>query len=398
MPSPPDRSRLRRGRLCRAVLASALLAGGCESWKSAKVDNPVLGPPPPRLSWDEAPDRGVAVADASGTPDASGGPAGLVRVSLSTPGPISDHAVVAIVNGEPILAGELLAPYQAYFVRAAAKGATDGQIEEFKKGVIGKYLDRRVDQAMLVQALRLMLKAEQWKQTEEKLDAEWKKQLVRIMEKKEVNSRAELEQMLAKDGASLTEYEHAFKVDQLSTLYLQFKTGETNPVFGRKDVLDYYEANHAKYEHPARARFQLLMVSTAANGGKEQARAKLDAALAEVRRGDPFPDVAKRHSDGPRAAQGGQHDWYKPGDFAAKAVDRALFELPVGQVSEAFETQTPDAFMVVRVTEREPAGRTPLAEVQEDIRKTLLKDAQRKAVDGLLAKLRETAVVTKYVD
>jgi len=396
MPFPPDRTGLRRGRLCRALLASsvasALAAGGCESWKSAKNDNPVLGPPPPRLSWNEEPAGGVRVADASGETS------GVVRVSLSAPGPISNHAVVAIVNGEPILAGELLAPYQPHFVRFAAQGASERDIDQMKKGAIAKGLDQRIDQTLLVQSLRLMLKADQWKQTEEKLDEEWKKQNRKIMEKAGVNSRAELEQKIASEGGSLSEYEHAFKVDQLSRLYLQFKTGETDPVFGRQDVVDYYNANAAKYEHPARARFQLLMVSFAKNGGKEQARAKLDEALAELGRGEPFPDVAERHSDHATAKKGGQHDWYKPGDFSVKAVDDALFSLPVDRVSEVFESDKPAAFMLVRVTEREPAGRTPLAEVQDEIRDTLMTEARQKTVEGLLAKLHDTAVITKYVD
>jgi parvulin-like peptidyl-prolyl isomerase len=140
------------------------------------------------------------------------------------------------------------------------------------------------------------------------------------------------------------------------------------------------------------------MVSFAKHGGREKARAKLDEALAELGRGDPFPDVAKRHSDHPSAKKGGQHDWYKPGDFGAKEVDQALFDLPVDQVSEAFETSQPPAFMVVKVTEREPAGRTPLADVQDEIRQALEQEERQKQVEGLLAKLRENAVVTKYVD
>lgn len=392
MSPSPDRSRLRRGRLCRALLASALAAAGCDSLKSAKVDHPVLGPPPPRLSWSEAPNTGVAVADASEESS------GLVRVSLSEPGPITDYAVVAIVNGEPILAGELLAPFKPYFIKAAAQGVSEREIEQAKQGMIHKSLDQRIDQALLVQSLKLTLKAEQWKQTEEKLEEAWKKQSGEIMEKAGVTSRAELEQKLAETGASLSEYEHAFKVNQLSTLYLQFKTGESAPVVGRKDVVDYYNAHLEKYEHPARARFQLLMVSFAKHGGREKAKAKLDEALAALDRGEPFPDVAKRHSDHPTAKKGGQHDWYKPGDFGAKQVDQALFELPVDQVSEAFETVQPPAFMVVRVTEREPAGRTPLADVQDQIRDTLETEERHKKVEDLLARLRENAVVTKYVD
>ncbi|HEX6986041.1 MAG TPA: peptidyl-prolyl cis-trans isomerase [Planctomycetaceae bacterium] len=392
MPRPPDRTRRRRGRLCRALLASAALAaGGCEGWRTVKVDNPVLGPPPPRLSWDEQPDPGAAVADASGESTA-----GYVKVSLTESGPISDYAVVATVNGEPILAGEVLAPFNAHFVKAAAQGVPEREIERVKTALIRQHLPQRIETVLLVQSLRLMLKPEQLKQMDEQLDKEFAKENRRIMEKFGVHSKVELERALAQEGSSLAEYEQAFKNQQLAMLYLGTKTGERTPVIGRQEIVEYYTANVAKYEHTARARFQLLMATFAGNGGKEQARAKIDAALAELDRGEAFGDVVMRHSDGPQAKKGGQHDWFKPGEFNSPEVDRALFELPVGQVSPVYEM--PNAFVVVKVTEREPAGRTPLSEVQDEIRSTLLKQARETTVRDLLAELRENAVVTTYLE
>lgn len=348
----------------------------------------MLGPPPPRLSHEErSPDR-VVVADAS-----EGSTSGYVKVGLSDPAPLSDHAVVAIVNGEPILAGQLLAPFRPYFVGAAAKGASESQIEQMKKELIGKQLlEQRIDQVLLVQALRLNLTPEQLTQMDEKLKEAFGEENQRIMQQLGVGSKVELEQMLAKQGTSLTEYEQAFKTKQLSEMYLFTKVGDQMPVVGRQEILEYYNANRAKYEHSARARFQLIEISKSDG----DAQAKLDAALAELSRGESFPTVAQQHSDGAQADRGGQWDWLRPGDFADANVDRALFELPVGQVSEVFES--PDAYRIVKVTEREPAGRTPLAEVQDGIREAILRQAREKTVKDLFAELRETAVVTTYLE
>lgn len=378
-----------RGRLCRAALASALVvAGGCEGWRTVKVDHPVLGPPPPRLSYDEPPASNIKVADASSESDG-----GYVKVALSDPAPLSDHSVVAIVNGEPIIAGELLAPYRSHFAAAASKGAPEAQIEQMKKEIIsGQLLEQRIDQVLLVQALRLMLKSEQLKQMEEKLKEAFAEENQRIMSKLGVGSKIELEELLAKQGTSLTEYEEAFKTKQLAEMYLFTKVGEQAPVVGRHEILEYYNVNRSKYEHPARARFQLIEITKT---GKPDARAKLDLALAELERGEAFPTVAQRYSQGPQADRGGQWDWLKPGEYADKQVDRALFELPVGQVSQLFES--PDAYRIIKVTEREAAGRTPLAEVQEAIREQILRDAREKAVKNLFAELRENAVVTTYL-
>jgi parvulin-like peptidyl-prolyl isomerase len=396
MPLPPDRTRRRRGRLCRAGLAwglaSVVAAGGCDALKSAKHDHPVLGPPPPRLSWDDSPAGSDKVADASGEPT------GIVKVSLTDPAPIGDNSVIAIVNGEPILAGQLLAPFSAYFLQAAAEGRPEWQIEGWKREAIAKALDSKIEETLLVQALRLMLKPEQLTQVSEKLDEEFKKQNLKMMEQFKVGSRAELEKLLAERGTSLSAYEQNFKNRKMAEVYIQYKAGESTPVFGRQDVLDYYQAHLDKFTHPARAKFQLLMVSFATNGGQEKARAKIDAALTELERGERFPEVVKRHSDGPHASEGGDHDWFKRGEFNAKQVDEALFTLPVGQVSPVYETQTPRAYMAVKVTGREEEGRTPVADVQDEIRAALLMESRRETVEGLLKHLHETAVITKYVD
>lgn len=378
-----------RGRLCRAALASALLAaGGCEGLRTVKVDHPVLGPPPPRLSYDEPPASTIRVADSSDPTDG-----GYVKVALSDPAPLSDHSVVAIVNGEPILAGELLALYRPGFAAAASQGASEAQVDQMKKRIVSRDLEQRVDQVLLVQALRLMLKSEQLKQMDEKLREAFAEENQRIMKQLGVSSKIELEQMLAKMGSSLAEKEQAFKTKQLAEMYLFTKVGDQTPVVGRQEILEYYNANRVKYEHPARARFQLIEIT---KPGKPDARAKLDSALAELERGEAFPTVAQRYSEGPRADRGGQWDWLKPGEYADKQVDQALFELPVGQVSPLFES--PDAYRIVKVTEREAAGRTPLAEVQEAIREQILRDAREKAVKNLFAELRENAVVTTYIE
>ncbi len=394
MPRLFHRTRLSRGGLCRAGLTVLVLWGaGCESWRTAQVDYPVLGPPPPRLSWTEEPvQESVKVADASGDETSTG----YVQVSLSEPAPISEFAVMAIVNGEPILAGEILAPFQPHFFKMREQGATDRQVEQLKTAVIEKHLPQRIETALLIQSLRLMVKGDQLKMMEQELDKLFQKHLVEIMPQHKVTSKAELEKALAATGTSLAAYEQDFKNKQLAGLYLSTKTGERTPVIGRQDIVDYYEANAARYEHSAQARFQLLMTTSAANGGKDGARAKMETAYAELARGDAFGDVAMRHSDHPTAAKGGQHDWYKPGDFNSKAVDRALFELPVGEFSPIYEM--PTGFAVVKVTERKPAGRTPLSEVQEQIRATLLEQSHRDAVESLLAELRENAVITTYVE
>lgn len=368
-------------------MLSALLAGGCESWRSAKNDHPVLGPPPPRLTREEAPAARVALA---GTSDAAGS-TGYVKVSLSDPEPLSEHAVIAIVNGQPIMAGQLLAPFRPYYA-----GKADWEANQIKKAMIEKQLDRRIEEVLLVQALERMLKPEQLKQMNEMLDQEFEKKSEAIMAGLKVNSKVEAEKMLSKQSTSLAEFEQAFKTQQLAALYMTEKMGARTPVIGRQEILAYYNANLDKFEHPARAQFQLLQVNFGGKVSKDDAKAKLRQALDALDAGQDFSEVAKRFSEGPRADRGGQWDWLKPGEFADPNVDAALFELPVGQVSGVFEMA--NGYAVVRVTKREPAGRTAVSAVQDEIKQALLGEAEERNAKSVLAELHSKAVITKYLE
>ena len=60
----------------------------------------------------------------------------------------------------------------------------------------------------------------------------------------------------------------------------------------------------------------------------------------QVFAGAPFAEVAKAGSDGVTAAAGGQRDWTNKGSLACQELDRALFGLPVGQLSPIIEGPT----------------------------------------------------------
>jgi parvulin-like peptidyl-prolyl isomerase len=107
--------------------------------------------------------------------------------------------------------------------------------------------------------------------------------------------------------------------------------------------------------------------------------------------------VAKSRSEGPTASSGGVYDWTTKGSLALKKIDEAIFTLPVGELSAIIEDG--DALHIVRVTERQEAGRTPFIEAQVEIRQKLVDQKRKAAVDEYLAKLRaRTPVWTVFDD
>ena len=115
------------------------------------------------------------------------------------------------------------------------------------------------------------------------------------------------------------------------------------------------------------------------------------AAQASGATGPIFAQIAKQKSHGYTASDGGIHDWTTQGALKSQEIDRLLFSLQVGQMSDIVETDI--GFHIVRVLERKQAGRTPFTEVQADIVADIKEERFRAAVDGYLAKLRRNARV-----
>ena len=111
----------------------------------------------------------------------------------------------------------------------------------------------------------------------------------------------------------------------------------------------------------------------------------------EVLRGAPSQAVARRSSQGPRAKDGGVHDWTTKDSLVSVELDKALFTMPTRRWSQIITDD--DGFHIMRVMEREPAGKVPFAEVQDEIRESIQRKRFTEGVAGYLAGLRESTYV-----
>ena len=103
----------------------------------------------------------------------------------------------------------------------------------------------------------------------------------------------------------------------------------------------YYDAHRSDYDVPAEVKWQELEVSFTKHGGKKQAWDVFNQAVQELQsqHGENFNEVVKKYTDGPKPDNGGQMGWTHKGSLANKEIERALFELPVGQIECAHHRQ-----------------------------------------------------------
>ncbi len=128
------------------------------------------------------------------------------------------------------------------------------------------------------------------------------------------------------------------------------------------------------------------------------AEAKANDLLKQIRAGASFEDLAKKDSDGPSAAQGGDLGAFKRGTLAKELEDKT-FAMKAGQVTDVIRTK--QGYVILKVTSHQMAGIPPLKDIEPKIQDALYYQKLQPALRAYLTKLREEAyikIADGYVD
>ncbi len=128
------------------------------------------------------------------------------------------------------------------------------------------------------------------------------------------------------------------------------------------------------------------------------AEARANDLLKQIRAGASFEDVAKKYSDGPSAAQGGDLGAFKRGALAKELEDKT-FAMKSGEVTDVIRTK--QGYVILKVTSHQAAGIPSLKEVEPKIQDALYYQKLQPALRAYLTKLREEAYIdikAGYID
>jgi peptidyl-prolyl cis-trans isomerase SurA len=120
--------------------------------------------------------------------------------------------------------------------------------------------------------------------------------------------------------------------------------------------------------------------------------------LKQIRAGASFEDMAKKYSDGPSAAQGGDLGVFKRGALAKELEDRT-FAMKSGDVTDVIRTK--QGYVILKVTNHQTAGIPSMKDIEPKIQDALYMQKLQPALRAYLTKLREDAYIDYkegYVD
>ena len=310
------------------------------------------------------------------------------------PAELFGATVVATVNSLPIFADDVLQPHTLNLEEAQAE-LSQPEMNRLRAKIIQQELPQHIEKALLMSALRDDIEEEQYERLSTQVNSLFEREVDKLKERYNVETKIELERILAEQGTSLESLNSAFSARELSMFYIGQKSKNATRL-SRQELMDWYEQNKAQYAIEPAVKWQQIRVNRAADGGREAVIARLKPAIDALRSGTEFGDVAKQFSDGPKRDTGGIWDWTKPGSLADEQVERALFEIPVGKISQPLESSS--ALVLVKVIERRDAGFVPFEEVQDKINNKLQSESRRDAAQNVIKDLNNTATIWTIFD
>lgn len=303
--------------------------------------------------------------------------------------------MIARVGPEVILAADIMPVVNDWLARNAEKYPPD-QLEEARLYLIRHALKGLIDTKILVVRVRQKVPKEGYERIMEKLGGIFEKEeLPKLMERAGVAARAELEAKLRELGSSVERERAAFCERMLAQQWVRQQI-DLEPEITHQQMLDYYQQHREQFEYPARARWEMLLVRFDSYPSKAEAYRAIAAMGNAVLNGEPFAEVARRGSEGATAKDGGAYDWTTRGSLRSKIIDEAIFTLPVGQLSRILEDER--GFVIVRVIERQEAGRIPFEDAQAQIRQRLKQEHIERQIKKYLDEARKGIKVWTVFD
>ncbi len=309
---------------------------------------------------------------------------GLV-VSFAAVGPAAARVVdriVAVVNNEPILLSEVDALCKFALEQVPATLPLD-EVVERKREIRRQTLDTLIDERLMDQQAReqrIVVK-----------DEEVEKYINLIKSENNLTDE-QFALALQQEGMTLADFKQKQR-DRIEKQKLMGREIQSKLRVSEKEVEQYYREHYKQGAGAQKVKASHILFSIPAGTEPEQEKAVRERAekiLAQVKAGEDFAELAKKNSDDPSAAMGGDLGWFRRGDMVA-AFEKVAFGLKVGGVSDLVRTRF--GYHIIKVTDKAEDQPPALDEVSLEIRKRLVKDLERRLVRGWLDDLRRRSFI-----
>lgn len=289
--------------------------------------------------------------------------------------------IVARVNADIILKSDIdreLATRRDELVRQQVDPARiEREMEEYSKTVLRDLIDR----ALLLQVA---------KEAGLNADLDVLKTMEQLRTENKFATMEDLEQAIIKDYGDLDEFKNGIRTKYLTDQVVRHEvTGRI--VLTNEEMRKFYEEHKQQFDKPAGVRLSEITVLVDRRIPEQAAaqKKKIEEALAEIKKGEDFAEVAQKYSETTTAVDGGDVGFItgEINEEIAKAIDK----LSRNQTTEILEFQ--DAYQIFKLTDRHTGGILSFDLAQQYIWPEMMSEIAPPKIREFLNRLREDGFV-----
>jgi len=210
-------------------------------------------------------------------------------------------------------------------------------------------------------------------------------------------TRSSLVRKLKADGKTYEEYAREQREQIIRRIMLTEFASPKGIVISPRRIENYYIANKNQYRRDVQIRLQMIAISSQKHGA-EASRQLADEIHTKLMGGDSFSEMASIYSD-LYAETGGLRDELdkkgtssEPGTLP-KPLEDVAFSLERGQISEVIQHN--NISWIIRCAEIQQQELRSLADVRDEIEKTLMDQEHKAREQKWYRKLRDKAYISK---
>ena len=259
----------------------------------------------------------------------------------------------------------------------------DAQVREQSKNLLRDL----IDESLMVQKA---------KDLDINVETDIIKQLDELRKKNNFATLEDLETAIEKEGLNYEDYKDNIRRSLLMREVIGHEVGSRIQV-SQQETRKFYEAHKDEFKSPGMVHLQQILVSTEKRK-PEEAEKRANDALAELKAGEKFSEVAKKYSDGSSAEQGGDVGMMKEGTLAPD-IAAVVAKLDVNEFSNPIQTKY--GYVILKVAERYSPGIPKFEEVEQRVDEVLYNQKMEPRLREYLTQLRKDSYIYRapgYVD
>ncbi len=253
--------------------------------------------------------------------------------------------------------------------------ALDAQFREQSKNLLRDL----IDQALMVQKA---------KDLDINVETDVVKRLDQIRKDSNLKSLEDLQKEVENQGMIWEDFKDGIRRRLLMQDVIGREVGG-RIIISHADARKFFDGHKKEFESPGGVHLAQIFISSEKRK-PEEAEKLAQEVMAEIKAGTRFADLAKKHSDDPTAAEGGDAGFYKVGTMAP-VVAEAIKNLEVGDTSGLVNVK--NGYMVFKVLEKLRPGIPAFEEVEQRVDEYLYNQKMQPALRKYLTTLRKESFI-----